>query len=268
MRGIFRTGVRLAGIAVAAVCPLAPAAQDFDSVRIQTVDVAAGLHMLVGQGGNIGVSTGEDGIFLIDDQFAPLTAKIRTAIAEIQEGPIRFLLNTHWHADHTGGNENLGRAGAVIVAHAAVRTRMSTEQFMSAANRRIPPAPPAALPVVTFAETISFHLNGDEIRVLHVPSAHTDGDSIVQFVAANAVHTGDTYFNIGGFPFIDLSSGGSLEGMIAAADRVLALANDRTRILPGHGPLSNRAELRTYRDMLVLVRDRVSRAIDALRRNC
>ena len=231
-------------------------AQGFDAVEISTIPVAPGLHMMVGRGGNLAVSTGEDGVFLIDDQYAPLTQKIRAAIATVSDAPIRFVLNTHWHGDHTGGNENLGRAGALIFAHDNVRKRLSVEQFMEALDRRVPPSPEEALPVVTFNDTVTFHLNGDEVHAFGVPPAHTDGDALVHFRRANVIHMGDIYFSRG-FPFIDLSSGGSVEGVIAAVDRVLAMADANTRLIPGHGPLSNRAELEKYRAMLVAIRDRI-----------
>lgn len=246
-----------------ALCVALPAsAQDFEDVEIETVRVAPGLHMLVGRGGNIGVSTGADGIVLIDDQYAPLHEKITAAVAAIQPGPVRFLLNTHWHGDHVGGNEAFGLAGAVIVAHDAVRARMSVEQFMKAFDRTVPASPKGALPVVTFAAGVTLHLNGDEIRVLHVPGAHTDGDAIVHFRGANVLHMGDTFF-AGRYPFVDLGSGGSLSGVIAAAEQGLALADADTKIIPGHGPLSDRAGLAAYRDLLVTARDRVAAAIAA-----
>lgn len=235
-------------------------AQDLENVQIQTIPVTEGIYMLMGEGGNIGVSAGEDGVFLIDDQFAPLTEKIRTAVSAISNQPIRFLLNTHWHLDHTGGNENLGRAGVVIVAHDNVRKRMRVDQFIEALNREFPASPPAALPVITFNDTVTFHLNGGEIQGLHVETAHTDGDSIIYFPDADVIHTGDIYFN-GMYPFIDVDSGGSIEGMIAAVERVLAMADEQTKIIPGHGSLSNRAELVAYRDMLITVRERVKAAI-------
>src|SRR5574341_1193442 len=244
--------------------PAAPLAaqQNFDTVKVTTVPVAPGVAMLQGLGGNIGVAVGPDGVFLIDDQYAPLTEKITAAIRALSPAPIRFLINTHWHGDHTGGNENLGRAGVLIVAHENVRRRMSVEQFIAAFNSRTPPAPAAALPVVTFTDTVTVYLNGDSVVVFHVAPAHTDGDAIIYFRHANVIHAGDTYFN-GRYPFIDVSSGGSVDGMVAAADRMLALANAETKIIPGHGPLSNRAELQAYRDMLATVRDRVRRAIAA-----
>ena len=237
-------------------------AQGFEQVEIETLSVAPGVYMLTGRGGNIGVSVGVDGVFLIDDQFAPLTPKIHAAVAALSAQPIRFVLNTHWHGDHTGGNENLGRAGVVIVAHDNVRTRMSIEQFSKNTGRRTPASPPHALPVITFNDQVTFHLNGLEVHAFHVEPAHTDGDAIVHFRNANVIHMGDTYFN-GRYPFIDRASGGSVEGTIRAAERALALMNADTQVIPGHGPLSDRAQLVAYRDMLVSVRDRVRAAIDA-----
>jgi len=235
---------------------------DFDKVEIRSEKVADGFYVLFGQGGNIGVSVGEDGVFLIDDQFAPLTEKIMKAVAGLSKEPLRFVLNTHWHGDHTGGNENLGKAGATIVAQDNVRVRMGTEQVQKLRNRTLPASPAGALPVITFSDAITFHWNGTEIHAFHVEPAHTDGDSIVHFRALNVLHMGDTYFN-GLYPFIDVDSGGSIEGMIAAADRALALTDDATRIVPGHGALSNAQELKAFRDMLEAVRAAIQKEIDA-----
>ena len=207
---------------------------NFADARIGTVRVADNIHMLTGPGGNIGVLTGKDGTFLIDDQYAPLADKVRAAFQAISSTPVRFVVNTHWHDDHTGGNENLGEAGALIVAHENVRKRMSVEQFLAVFNARVPPAADGALPVITFTESVTFHWNGEELHVFHVAPAHTDGDSIIHFKKANAVHMGDTYFN-GMYPFIDTSTGGSIAGMIAAADRVCAVrsrADSRARVWP------------------------------------
>jgi glyoxylase-like metal-dependent hydrolase (beta-lactamase superfamily II) len=232
---------------------------DFAKVEIQTLPVGPGLHMLIGQGGNIAVSTGADGPVLVDDQFAPLAPKIEAAVRALQDAPVRFVVNTHWHFDHTGGNEPFGKGGALIVAHRNVRKRMSTTQFLAAFQREVPPAPAAALPVVTFDDGVTLHWNGEEIAVEHVEPAHTDGDALVWFRRANAVHTGDTYVS-GMFPFVDLSSGGSLDGLIRSAGRALAQAGVETKVIPGHGALSNPAELREWRTMLVTVRDRVAAA--------
>lgn len=232
-------------------------AQQGPPPELRTENVADGIYVLVGMGGNIGVSTGEDAVFLVDDQYAPATEQIRQAVAAIGKGDIRFILNTHWHGDHTGGNENFGKAGALIVAHDNVRRRMSAEQFLAAFNQKVPPSPKAALPIVTFSSDVTFHLNGDEIRAMHVAPAHTDGDSIVRFTKANVVHTGDLFFN-GLYPFIDVSTGGSITGMIAAADQMLGMIDQNTRIIPGHGPLADRAALQRYRDMLIGVRDSVA----------
>jgi cyclase len=249
--------------AVLAIAAVAVAqAPDFSKVEITTQKVAEGLYMLQGAGGNIAVSVGEDAVFLVDDQYAPLTPKIKAAVAALTDKPIKFLVNTHWHGDHTGGNENLGSGGTLIVAHDNVRRRMSTEQFNAFFNSKTPAAPKAALPVVTFAESVRFHINGEEIHAFHVPPAHTDGDSIVHFTRANVLHTGDLFFN-GLYPFIDVASGGGIDGMIAAADKMLAMVKDDTRIVPGHGPLASKADLKTYREMLVGVRDAIRPLVDA-----
>ena len=231
-------------------------AQDFDKVTIEDTDLGGGIHMLTGQGGNIGLSVGPDGVFLIDDQYAPLTEKIMAAIKKLTPEPVEFVINTHWHGDHTGGNENMGKAGAVIVAHDNVRVRMSSEQFNKAFDRKTPPSPAGALPVVTFAQGVKFHWNGEEMSVFHVQNAHTDGDAVIHFKNANVLHTGDVFFN-GRYPFIDVDSGGSIKGMIAAADRILGMINDQTKVIPGHGPLGDKKALQAYRDMLIDVSGKV-----------
>jgi glyoxylase-like metal-dependent hydrolase (beta-lactamase superfamily II) len=241
---------------LAAVPSLLLAQQNFDTITVRAQALRGGVHMLTGAGGNIGVSTGSDGTFLIDDQYAPLTPKIIAAVASLTSQPIKFVVNTHWHGDHTGGNENIGKAGALLVAHDNVRKRMSTEQFNAIFNRRTPPSPAGALPVVTFTDTVTFHLNGDDIVVFHVAPAHTDGDALVHFTKADIIHMGDTYFATG-YPFVDVSSGGNVNGVIGAADRALALCGPQTIIIPGHGPVSNCGALREYRNMLVTARDRV-----------
>jgi cyclase len=231
---------------------------DFSKVEVKAEKVAEGIYMLTGSGGNMGLSVGESGSFLVDDQYAPLTERILAAIRRITPDPVRFVVNTHWHGDHTGGNENMGKAGALVVAHENVRRRMSAEHFSATFGRKTPPSPPGALPVVTFTDAVTFHWNGDEIRVHHVPPAHTDGDCVVHFVKADVVHMGDLFFN-GSYPFIDTSSGGRVDGVIAAAERVLAGTSGTTRIIPGHGPLAGRKDLQAYRDAVKTLRDRIAR---------
>jgi glyoxylase-like metal-dependent hydrolase (beta-lactamase superfamily II) len=245
----------------------APAAaqQDMSKVEIKVEKIAPGVAVLFGAGGNIGLSYGEDGNIIVDDQFAPLSDKIAAAIAAIDPDPVRFVVNTHWHFDHTGGNENFGKRGAAIVAHDNVRVRMSADQVIAALDAKVPAAPKAALPVVTFADGVTLHLNGDTLHVIHVANAHTDGDSLVHWQKANVLHMGDTFFHKDSFPFIDLSSGGSIDGVIAAAAKGLALANARTRIIPGHGPVASRAELAAYHAMLVDIRAKVAAGIKAKR---
>lgn len=232
-----------------------------DAAGITTQQVAAQIFMLQGEGGNIGLFTGPDATFLVDDQFAPLTAKILAAVVAAGGKRPDFLLNTHYHGDHTGGNENLGRAGTLILAHDNVRERLASGSFIAAFNMKAPAQPEAALPVVTFSEELALHINGETVRVMHVAHAHTDGDSFVHFQQANVIHAGDLVFN-GFYPFIDVQHGGSLRGMLAGAERILALADDATRIIPGHGPLASRADVAAYRDMLATAYQRL-RALKA-----
>ncbi len=234
--------------------------QEFDSVQIESIDVAPGILMLVGLGGNIGVSYGEDHIFMIDGQFGPLIEKIFAAIALRTEKPVEFVLNTHWHLDHVAANETLVNHGVRILAHENVRKRMRVDQVLPAFGQTIPARPQKALPSVTFTEDMTLHWNGDSIEIFHAPGAHTDGDTIVHFRESNVIHMSDTYFN-GMYPLIDIDCGGSIDGMIAVAEEVLARSNERTKIIPGHGPLSNQSELQGYRDMLVTVRNAVSTLI-------
>lgn len=232
-------------------------AQDLSKVEIKTEQVAPGVAVLFGAGGNIGVSYGEDGTILIDDQFAPLTEKIQTAVSTLGAQPVKFLVNTHWHYDHTGGNENLGKANAVIMAHDNVRVRMAAGQ----GNQK--PAAKVALPVVTYADGLKLHLNGEEVRVMHMPAGHTDGDSIVHWTKSNVIHMGDLFFLRMSFPFVDASSGGNVRGIVAAADKVLAIADDQTKIIPGHGPVATKADLQQYRNMVAEIVAKVETGIKA-----
>jgi glyoxylase-like metal-dependent hydrolase (beta-lactamase superfamily II) len=235
--------------------------QDFSQVEIKTTPLRDNIYMLEGEGGNIGLFVGEDGTFLIDDQFAPLTDKIKAAIAEVTDEPVKFLINTHWHFDHTGGNENLGNEDVVILAHENVRQRLSTGGLIEALSMDIPPAPAAALPVITYDDGVTFHLNGDTIHAIHPKmGGHTDGDTFLHWAKANVIHTGDLFFN-GLYPFIDTSSGGSLMGMIMDVNQILAMTNDHTLSIPGHGALASRQDLLNYRNMLMTVHVKTELAI-------
>lgn len=250
---------RAMAVAGAALLAAAAGAQpDFSKVEVKTQQLTPTTWMLTGAGGNIGLSAGEDAVFIIDNDFAPLAPKVKEAIGRVAKKPVQFVLNTHFHFDHVGGNEAFGKEGAVIVAHDNARRRMSGDQLISfvGSNMQQKASPKAALPVVTVPGSVRLHLNGDEVHAFHVPQAHTDGDLIVHFVKGNVVHMGDVFFN-GMYPFIDGGSGGSADGVVAAADRVLALADEQTKIIPGHGPLAGKADLKAWRDMLAGVTQRI-----------
>jgi glyoxylase-like metal-dependent hydrolase (beta-lactamase superfamily II) len=236
-------------------------AQDFSAVQITTTELADGIYVMFGAGGNMGLSVGEDGAFLIDDQFAPLSDKIMAAIGDVTDDDVEFLLNTHWHGDHTGGNEAFGNAGAIIVAHDNTRVRMTEEQFREIFNQTYPPASTAALPIVTFNDEMSFHWNGDTIRAFHVAPAHTDGDVILHFENADIFHMGDNFFN-GFYPFIDVYSNGDINGIIAAGYQVLAMANANSQIIPGHGPMGTPDDLRDWLQVIRATRESVQNLID------
>jgi cyclase len=221
--------------------------RDFSNVQVKATKVAGNVYMLEGAGGNIGASVGPDGILIVDDQFAPLAEKIRIALRGLDPGNLEFVLNTHWHGDHTGGNPVFGKE-ATIIAHDNVRKRLATGQTVM--GETIPPSPKEALPVITFGESLSIHFNGEEIKAIHFPHGHTDGDSVIFFTGANVVHMGDDFF-VGRFPFVDLASGGSVQGLIANIEKVMAQISAETKIIPGHGPLSTPADLKSYHQMLV-----------------
>jgi cyclase len=234
-------------------------AQDFDRVQIETVPVAGNIFMLIGEGGNIAVSVGEDGVLLVDDEFPELVEKIKAAVAKLNPGPIRFVLNTNWHYDHADGNRLLAEAGAIVIAHENSRRHMLSEWGAPELDPafKIPPYPKKALPVITVSDSLTLHFNGDEIRMLYVPNAHSDGDLLFHFVKANVIHTGDLFFS-NGFPFINISSGGTIEGMIKASDIILGMCDDRTKVIPGHGPVSGPDGVRAFKDLVVSGRDRIA----------
>jgi len=236
------------------------AQQDMSKVEIRTEKLADDVWVLYGAGGNIGLCSGPDGALLVDDQYPQLSAKILAAVTTANDAPLRWVVNTHWHGDHTGGNEAMAAAGAVLIAQDRVRQRMMEGQENKLFNRKVEPAPAKALPVVTFADTTTLHVNGEDAIVFHVAPAHTDGDAIVWFPKANVVHMGDTYFSAT-YPIIDLESGGSIDGLIAASERVLAKIDGATRVIPGHGQVSDKAGLQKYHDMLVGVRAAVAKLV-------
>jgi len=233
---------------------------NFDTVKIRPVRVAENLYFLKGSGGNIGVFTGKDGTLMIDDQFAPLSNKINGAIKTLSPNDIRFLVNTHLHGDHAGGNENFKNMGVTIVAHDMVRDRMSKEQVNPTTKNVTPPQPEAAWPIVTFSEKLNFYLNQEDIELLHVNPAHTDGDVVVHFKKANVYHMGDMFVTYG-YPYIDYGNGGSINGFISSLDAFLAMMDDNTKIIPGHGELCTKADMKKFRDRLAEIRDEVATAL-------
>ena len=213
---------------------------------MKVIRITPNVYMLQGAGGNIGVSVGDDGIVIIDDEFAPLAPKIKEALKAITDKPIRFIINTHYHGDHTGGNAIFGK-DAPIIAHDNARKRL--ESGTKTAAGEVPPAPKAALPIVTFNDRATIHINGEDLRIVHLPHGHTDGDAMVVFTKSNVVHLGDDYF-LGSFPYIDLQNGGSIKGVIANLDALLPTLNDNVRIIPGHGGLGDKPALNEFINML------------------
>lgn len=248
----------IAGSTVLALGSVPLIAQDFDNVEITTVEVTDGIYMLQGSGGNIGVSIGSDGTFIIDDQFAPLTDKIMAAIAELTSQPVDFVVNTHFHYDHTDGNENFGRAGAYIVAQDNSRRRMEADQVL-ASGRLQEAYDDIALPKITFFDAMRFYFNGETIDIVNTGAGHTDGDAQIYFRGANVIHTGDMFVRYG-LPFIDRNNGGTLDGMIEATWKIATLIENDTQIIPGHGQVSSREDLLDYRTMLLTIRTRLQAA--------
>lgn len=251
-------------IAVAAALVLgaaiAVAQNDLSKIEYKDTELVPGLHTLVGAGGTIGVLAGDDGVLLIDDQFEEMSDKLKAAVGKISGRPVRFVLNTHWHGDHTGGNEKLAAAGAVIVAQDHVRARMSVDYKNPIFGWESKASPASALPVITFSDSATFHMNGQDVLCFYTPNAHTDGDVMVWFPKANVLHMGDCLFN-GMYPIIDVGTGGTLGGMIAAQERALKLIGPDTKVINGHGKLATRADVQAAHDMLVQVRDRVKKLV-------
>lgn len=249
-------------ISVAAI-PTVQAHQkiDADTIEIDTIRITDGVYQLVsGRGSNITMSVGEDGVFIVDDNFTELTGKIRAAIATVTDKPVKFLINTHWHGDHVGGNQNFGK-DSIIVAQHNVYERMSVDHFHTVFKTEIPAYPKVALPVITFSDEITLHFNGENITANHHPNAHTDGDSIIRFERANVIHMGDIYYN-GLYPLMDSYSKGSIEGVIRAVSKVLSEIDDETKVVPGHGPLASKADLQNYLELVIIIRDRMQKLID------
>ena len=254
--------VRLGVVVIVAAIFSAAQEQDFSKVQMKVSKVAGSVYMLEGAGGNIGASVGEDGIVVVDDQYAPLAEKIQAALKGITDKPVRFIINTHYHMDHTGGNAYFQKT-APIIAHDNVRKRL--ENGSTAGNGgsiKMPhaPAPKEALPIITFDHDVTVHLNGEDIRALHFPAGHTDGDSIIFFPKSNVVHMGDDFVTYG-FPFIDVDSGGSVNGMIEGVEKAIAQLPPDVKVIPGHGPVSNLEDVRAYLKMLKDTRDTVQAAL-------
>ncbi|MGI9307628.1 MAG: MBL fold metallo-hydrolase [Gammaproteobacteria bacterium] len=226
-------------------------------VVIKTEKLTDSIYVLMGQGGNIGLLTGADGVLLVDDDMKPVATALQKVVQEIAAQPVRFVLNTHWHFDHTGGNGPLADAGAIIVAHDNVRARMGKDQYIALFDIEKAASAVNELPIITFSDELSFHITGEDVRVVHIGPGHTDGDAVVIFPKANIIHMGDLFFN-GRYPVIDLGVGGSLNGMIASIDKAMPYIKDDTVLIPGHGPVSDVQGLRIFRDMLQTMRQRVT----------
>lgn len=255
------TGATVTLLAVFAVLPTTASSQGFDDVEIRAEQITESIYMLQGAGGNIGLSIGDDGAFMVDDQYAPLSGRIQAAVAELTDEDVEFVINTHWHYDHSDGNENFGRAGALIIAHENSRRRMMTDQYVTVGDRQQEAYELEGLPKISFQQTMSMHLNGEDVDIFHVSHAHTNGDAVVYFRDSDVIHTGDVFVRYG-IPFIDKPNGGSLQGMIAAIYRIAGLIGDDTVVIPGHGQLSTRAEVLEYGQMLTTIRDRIQAGID------
>jgi cyclase len=255
------TVMALSGPAIAQQPPAAsPPPPDFSKVEIKTTGLGNDVYMLEGEGGNITVAVAKDGIIMVDGQYAPLHDKIKAAITAISNLPIKYLINTHYHGDHTGGNELFAKDGVTIVAQDNVKSRLAAGTTNGLTGAKTPPAPQGALPSDTYTNFSKIRLQGRVADLKHIANAHTDGDTYVWFKTANVLATGDTFAN-GRYPNIDFANGGNIRGMIAASDAYLKLTNARTKIVPGHGPIGDRAALIEYRTMLVTARDRMEKLV-------
>jgi uncharacterized protein (DUF1684 family)/glyoxylase-like metal-dependent hydrolase (beta-lactamase superfamily II) len=235
-------------------------ADEFAAIQVKTSPLDEHLYLVTGAGGNMAAYTGVGGILLVDADYTAMSEKIKAALAELSDQPVRYVVNTHWHFDHAGGNENFAAWGAQIVAHENVRKLMADAQYLAVIDREVPASPPAALPTITFTDSLIFHFADETITVFHVPHAHTSGDGIVYFHRANTIHVGDNYFNPG-YPYIDVGNEGNIDGMISAVEIALQLADDETTIIPGHGPLANRSDLAAYHAMLIGFREAILQAV-------
>jgi cyclase len=261
MKTLVRWAAVLSMLAVLAVVAAAQD-RDFSKVEIKVQKVAEGVYMLTGAGGNIGVSVGEDGIVIVDDQFAPLAPKIQAALKGITDKPVRFVLNTHYHGDHTGGNADFAKTGSTLIAHENVRKRLAEGYTIKRFGMNEPPAPKDALPVITFDQSATVHLNGEDIRALHFPNGHTDGDSVIFFPKANVVHMGDDFVTYG-FPFVDVEHGGSVSGMIAGDEKVLNMVPADAKFIPGHGALCTADDVRKF---IAMMKETRALVVDAVRK--
>lgn len=234
--------------------------QETPEVKLYVEKVEENLYIISGHGGNTGVFVGKDGFLVIDTKDGSVNNEIKTKFSEISNKPVRFVINTHWHYDHTGGNASMGNAGAIIIAHENVYKRMNEEQYMEFFDRKVPSAPKSALPILTFTKDLTFYINDEEIHVFHLAPGHTDGDVVIHFRKSNVIHMGDLYFN-GFYPYICISSGGSINFMIDVINQILPMINNKTRVIPGHGPLSNKDELKEYLDMLNQIRNEIAQQI-------
>jgi glyoxylase-like metal-dependent hydrolase (beta-lactamase superfamily II) len=227
---------------------------------INTTKLTDNMYVIYGAGGNVIVSIGIDGIIMVDDQYAPVTEKMKSVIAELSDQPIKFVINTHWHPDHVGGNENLGESGAIIVSHDNVRKRLGNNQFFEFINKTIPALSKKGLPIITFSENMILYQNEEEIKITHLDMGHTDGDAAVFFIKNNVIHVGDD-FSDRSYPFIDLSGGGSIDGLISSLQTILSMINNETKVVGGHSGISNQTKVKDYLNMLIDIRDHIKQMI-------